>query len=259
MLLLGYQSLADQILDIPATKSTENKRTSALKDQQKELDIITIFNKKYDKARKGPVNFYHEKHARQYNITCWTCHHDYADGKGNIWSPWGTTEKCSTCHDPVEKKDGLIKLQTAFHLNCIMCHQEIGLYKGMKPWQTCGKCHVQKLILVNEIYEENEMGPVAFQHEKHVKTYLNPDGNNIPCKECHHEYVNGKNIWKEGDTVRKCGTSGCHDPVENRGEKKVKLRTAYHIECKVCHRDITKSGKKGAPYIKCSGCHLPNR
>ena len=242
MLLLGYQSPADQTVDIPANTTTENRGLSAGKNHHKELDIITIFDKGYDNARKGPVNFYHERHARQYNINCWACHHDYADGEENTWLPWGTTEKCSECHDPVAKKNDVIKLQTAFHKNCITCHQETGLYKGMRPSQTCGKCHVQKLIIKYESYQEDKMGPVAFQHEKHVKTYLNLDGNNISCKECHHVYVNGKNIWNEGDTVKKCGAPGCHDPLENRGGKQVKLRTAYHIECKVCHRDITKSG-----------------
>jgi hypothetical protein len=104
------------------------------------------------------------------------------------------------------------------------------------------------------------MGPVLFRHQKHVQTYLNLDGNNIRCEECHHEYIKGKNIWKEGDFVKKCGTLDCHDPFEKKGEKQEKLKTAYHYACKLCHKDITKSDdKKDAPYIKCSGCHLSTR
>ena len=256
----GSQIRADQTLDTIKNVPVENNTSPATKVLHKDLNIITIHNKGYEKYRKGPVNFYHESHTRQYKVNCWECHHDFVDGEENTWTPWGKTEKCSKCHDPAEKKDGVIKLQTAFHLNCKTCHRKMGIYKGLRESQTCGKCHVQELIIENDLYQEDKMGPVVFQHQKHVKTYLNLDGENIPCEECHHEYIDGKNTWKEGETVKNCGTSDCHDPLEKDGDKQVKLRTAYHLKCKVCHKDIAKSdNKKDAPYIKCSGCHLSSR
>lgn len=257
LLCPGSRIVAEQDRKTP-DKATPENIGSAVEIMQKELDIITIHNKGYDKYRKGPVNFSHEKHSRQYGVTCWECHHDYIDGEENAWSPWGTTEKCSKCHDPVEKKDGLITLQTAFHLNCKTCHLEMNVYKD-EPMasQTCGKCHVQDVIIENKVYKEDKMGPVAFRHQRHAGRYLNPDGRNIPCEECHHEYIEGENVWREGDTVRNCGTTACHDPLEKKGERQERLRTAYHNNCKVCHRDTAKAdGNKNAPYIRCSGCHL---
>ena len=95
-----------------------------------ELEVITIDNKGYKKDRKGPAKFEHVKHARDYKISCWECHHEYKDNQDaqesqvsqeaqvsedigstegaentnkneenpNIYSPWGKTKKCSECH-----------------------------------------------------------------------------------------------------------------------------------------------------------------
>jgi hypothetical protein len=61
--------------------------------------------------------------------------------------------------------------------------------------------------------------------------------------------VDGKNTWKEGDEVKTCVS--CHDP-EKTQDKVVKLQTAFHNDCKECHK---KSGKDTAPATKCNGCH----
>ncbi|MFC1532816.1 cytochrome c3 family protein [Thermodesulfobacteriota bacterium] len=106
------------------------------------LDVIVIDNKDYyEKDRKGPVSFPHKKHAREYKLLCWECHHEYEDGK-NIYSPWGATEKCSECHDPEEKQDDVMKLQTAYHLNCKICHKTLAIF-GDEPlvYRKCTKCH----------------------------------------------------------------------------------------------------------------------
>lgn len=106
-----------------------------------ELDVILISNDDYEKDRKGPVAFSHQKHGKDYHITCWDCHHEYDEGI-NTWSPWGETYKCSECHDPDEKIDNVMKLQTAFHVNCKNCHKE--LHKEKKktgPFRKCLGCH----------------------------------------------------------------------------------------------------------------------
>jgi len=105
----------------------------------------------------------------------------------------------------------------------------------------------------NEGYKSDKKGHVNLSHKKHQVEYINPDGNKISCAECHHEYKDGKNVWKEGQPVKKCGD--CHDP-KKKVDKVKKLQLAYHSNCKNCHKALVKAGKsKNAPYKKCTGCH----
>jgi hypothetical protein len=98
-------------------------------------------------------------------------------------------------------------------------------------------------ITINNKYSDDKKGPVEFNHLKHSKDYK------VACTECHHVYKDGKNVWKEGDEVKKCST--CHDPEKDQGNAK-KLQTAFHTDCKECHK---KSGKDTAPSSKCNDCH----
>ena len=88
---------------------------------------------------------------------------------------------------------------------------------------------------------KDKKGPVAFDHQKHVKEF------GAACTDCHHEYKDGKNVWKEGDKVQKC--SVCHDLKENKGGA-IKLQNAFHKNCKNCHKEKGKG-----PFRKCNDCH----
>lgn len=101
------------------------------------------------------------------------------------------------------------------------------------------------IMIQNEGYKRDKKGPVKLTHKKHSVDYK------IACNECHHEYKDGKNVWKEGQPVKKC--SACHDPKKKQG-KTMKLQNAYHKNCKNCHKEASKQGKK-APYKKCNDCH----
>ena len=108
------------------------------------LDVIVISNDVYDRDRKGPVTFSHRKHAKDYKILCWECHHDYEEGI-NTWSPWDGAEKCSECHDPDEKMDEVMKLQTAYHINCKNCHKTMAEKNNKTgPSRRCLTCHEKK-------------------------------------------------------------------------------------------------------------------
>ena len=142
----------------------------------KDLEIITIDNKGYKKDRKDPAKFEHLKHAREYSISCWECHHEYKEVQPNdqqppqevkneptvqdegsekkekvlpkeltaenLWSPWGKTKKCSECHDPQVKKNDLIKLQAAYHKNCKTCHLEKRIFgNDVLAYKKCTSCH----------------------------------------------------------------------------------------------------------------------
>jgi hypothetical protein len=99
----------------------------------------------------------------------------------------------------------------------------------------------------NKGYQKDKKGHVKFSHKKHHDDYK------AACTECHHDYKDGKNVWKDADPVKKC--SECHNPLKKDG-KIDKLQNAYHKNCKNCHKEIiAKDATKKAPYKKCTECH----
>lgn len=103
-----------------------------------------------------------------------------------------------------------------------------------------------EILLTPEGYKHPKTGPTKFNHKEHAVELK------IACTECHHDYKDGKNVWKEGDPVKKC--SECHDRYKKQGNV-MKLEQAYHKNCRDCHRAEYKKGKKKAPYRKCNDCH----
>ncbi len=108
-----------------------------------------------------------------------------------------------------------------------------------------------EVIINNTGYVKDKKGPVKFSHERHVKEHQ------IACKECHHVYENGKNVWKEGDPVKKC--VDCHSPIRKKGQKPMDLMHAYHKNCMGCHKKLAKEGKISRSEYKklrkCNTCH----
>jgi hypothetical protein len=98
-----------------------------------------------------------------------------------------------------------------------------------------------ELVIENKVYKEDKKGPVKFGHQKHSTDYK------ITCKQCHHVYKDGANVWKEGDPVQKC--SACHNPEKKEG-KVDKLQNAFHKNCRNCHKEQNKG-----PFKKCTECH----
>jgi hypothetical protein len=95
-------------------------------------------------------------------------------------------------------------------------------------------------------FDKLKKGAVTFPHKKHAVDA------NIACTDCHHIYKDGKNVFKEGDPVRKC--SACHDAKKSEGKVK-KLMLAFHKNCQGCHKDLDKAGKSAGPTRKCDDCH----
>jgi hypothetical protein len=102
-----------------------------------------------------------------------------------------------------------------------------------------------EIIIKGDSYKKDTKGPVKFSHKKHSTEYK------AACDECHHDYKDGKNVWTAMDPVKKC--SECHDYEESKGEMK-KRQTAFHNNCKTCHKQAKKGGKE-APDTKCDDCH----
>ena len=99
------------------------------------------------------------------------------------------------------------------------------------------------IMIENKGYKSDKKGPVKLSHKKHAADYK------VKCNDCHHEYKDGKNVWKDADPVKKC--SVCHDPEEKKGTAD-KLQNAYHKNCQGCHKEL--KGKE-APHKKCNDCH----
>ena len=102
-----------------------------------------------------------------------------------------------------------------------------------------------EIVIENEGYEADKKGAVEFAHKKHHEEYK------AACTDCHHEYEEGKNMWKQGDPVKKCAE--CHNPLPEEGDV-MKLQNAYHKSCKNCHKAEIAEGKD-APFKKCNDCH----
>jgi len=134
---------------IPAVND-QGKRAEAATDdsgndeESDETNVIIINNEDYKKDRKGSVKLSHTKHAKDYNVSCWECHHEY-DEKINLWTPLSETMNCLECHDPIDVQDEAMRLQTAYHLNCKGCHKKLAQEKKTTgPYRKCLKCHEKK-------------------------------------------------------------------------------------------------------------------
>ena len=105
----------------------------------------------------------------------------------------------------------------------------------------------ETIVIDGQTYKKNKMGPVDFNHKKHFKDYK------VKCTECHHEYAEGKNVWKANKPVKKC--EECHAPEKSpENPEKLKLMDAFHNNCRECHKTKVAEGIK-APSEKCTNCH----
>ena len=46
-----------------------------------------------------------------------------------------------------------------------------------------------------DVFKTPKKAPVTFSHTKHKEAQ---------CTDCHHEFKDGQNVWKEGQEVKKC-------------------------------------------------------
>ncbi len=181
------------------------------------------------KRLRPPVEFTHQNHVENYASDCTDCHHEHVEGE--------PIQKCSVCHTDGEATEALTTLKDAMHKNCVECHRLSG---GDAPTK-CHECHGQ--IDYYDFQEGRTKPSVVFTHLNHWKKY------NTPCTSCHHRYENGENVWKRGDPIQKCNT--CHQKEDHDGV--VKLKTAFHRQCKGCHKNLVDAGKE-VPY-RCTDCH----
>jgi hypothetical protein len=100
------------------------------------------------------------------------------------------------------------------------------------------------IIMNSKVYEKHTKGLVTFQHKKHFTSYRYRNHKYI-CKDCHHIYEEGVNVWKEGKPVQKCYE--CHKEAKApQGKDAPRLSTiekirkyhysAIHEQCIGCHK-----------------------
>lgn len=97
-----------------------------------------------------------------------------------------------------------------------------------------------------EVFMKRERPPVNFPHNRHAEA-------GFSCKDCHHQYKNGKNVLdestlQEGNQEIKC--SACHTP-----QFRIDLQRAFHYQCLSCHKKNEREKKKTGPRF-CGECHL---
>lgn len=106
-------------------------------------------------------------------------------------------------------------------------------------------------IIKSDLFTEDTKKNIEFSHKKHNEEY------SVACKDCHHIFEDGKNVWEEGQEVKKC--QACHTVVKpiaecSPAEKKLHLQKSIHDNCKGCHMVLKKEKKPAGP-IKCLECH----
>jgi len=92
-------------------------------------------------------------------------------------------------------------------------------------------------------FPRREKGPVLFRHQPH-------DVAGLACTACHHDYVQGRNVWRQGQPVAAC--EDCHQ-VQPRPDR-LDLKNAFHRRCKGCHLKMRQQARRTGP-IRCEDCH----
>ncbi len=112
-------------------------------------DVLKIRSSLWPSPTRGAVEFTHEQHARDYDISCNTCHHVF-ENQDNVWQEGDPVDKCQKCHyEPtITGERGLppdqqkLNLKLAFHSLCQDCHRARNRddITSQAPI-TCRECH----------------------------------------------------------------------------------------------------------------------
>lgn len=155
--------------------------------QIKDLEVITINNKGYKKDRKGPAKFDHVKHARDYKISCWECHHEYKDNKQT--KKVDEAEEIQQAEQTEKKVDDVKNVENVKNeQNEKTLPKELTAQNIWSPWgktKKCIECH-------DPVEKKNDT--LKLQAAYHIN-----------CKTCHKERRIYGNDYL---AYRKCTT--CH-------------------------------------------------
>jgi cytochrome c553 len=113
------------------------------------------------------------------------------------------------------------------------------------------------MTMESKLFPKHKKTLVDFTHKKHNIDYK------IACADCHHDYKDGKNVWKEGEAVKGCdechkeakAPTGADAPKLSKAEKiKTYYYSAIHENCAGCHKKLKAEAKPTGP-TTCAKCH----
>jgi Ni,Fe-hydrogenase I small subunit len=88
---------------------------------------------------------------------------------------------------------------------------------------------------------DHERPVVQFTHEQHA--------NVLECLRCHHDFDKfNNNVGSEGQSC-----ADCHAGIG--GKNPIRLKDAFHTQCKSCHEQLLSKGAPSGP-LMCGGCHI---
>ncbi|MBI9080309.1 MAG: class III cytochrome c [Pseudodesulfovibrio sp.] len=198
---------------------------------------------------------------------CGTCHHQYDETLKKVVEVKGKEQNCRSCHlaEPTVKSADLTvsSFDQAAHTKCVSCHQDFAAQKKDTGPAKCAGCHSAEdqakikevkdvprlkrgqpnatlLVAVVKDKAQANIGPVAFNHEKH-ETYQDN------CNSCHvgKGSMDGKFFELAGDmhqVTNMQGCIGCHKSKQE--EKQV---------CAGCHSQMAEV--KAPSKTSCAKCH----
>ncbi len=100
-------------------------------------------------------------------------------------------------------------------------------------------------ILKMPVKAAREKPLVAFSHRRH-------EARGVTCVKCHHVYQGKRNVWRQGQPVKRCPECHAFFP---KGEQP-DLKNALHLQCKGCHLKLRRERRAAGP-IDCKDCHRP--
>lgn len=195
-----------------AVKRLDANKTKAHKKVERPVRIL------YDtKTNEGTrVTFYHDQHARTFDISCASCHQN---------------QGCATCHDVTKKasfertrRSSDAMTEDEKHEKCFTCHKNDG----------CTPCH-----------SDREAKP--FDHTAHTGWAIKGYHRSVSCRSCHGE---GNRFTRVN---RDC--QSCHQ-LEKRGSFRhevtgLRLDDNHNgLSCVSCH-----PGKAYTRSPDCTKCH----
>ena len=104
-----------------------------------------------------------------------------------------------------------------------------------------GEAEEEMVLKNSEVFTQPRRGPVNFSHRAHHEDYK------LKCTQCHHEFEEGKNVWRPGDAVGAC--ADCHTSPYFSDEGMPSLWQAYHRNCRDCHKSVPDAPQS------CEECH----
>jgi hypothetical protein len=133
---------------------------------QVEEGVIRMANPAYETHTRPIMNFFHERHYLQFNVSCGQCHHDEQGKPLNDLKEGDSVKSCIDCHSipgqmPRDQKTALQNLpeeerlqkELAFHAEaihklCTDCHRARNQEQGKSTRDgaptTCAQCHVRE-------------------------------------------------------------------------------------------------------------------